>query len=193
MLSDFKSSVSDLLSPVTSYIVRKGMRPNHLTLLGLSTGLLSALFIATQNLFLGGIFLLLSGLFDILDGALARTQIMISEFGGFLDSVSDRYVDIAIFIALGLYGINWFFVVLALSGAMLVSYTRARAEKIIERCNVGLAERGERLMIIFLGILVGYVEAAVIIVAILSHLTAVHRIIYTRNEVAKKYLKGGEF
>jgi archaetidylinositol phosphate synthase len=190
MLSELKSSVSDLLSPITGYIVRRGIKPNHLTLLGLITGLLAALLIATHNLLLGGIFLLLSGFLDILDGALARNQIMASEFGGFLDSVSDRYVDIAIFIALGLYGVNWFYVVLALSGAMLVSYTRARAEKIIDKCDVGIAERGERLIIIFLGIIAGYVEAAVIIVAVLSHLTSVHRVLYTRSEVAKKDLEG---
>jgi len=183
MLSKLKSSVSDLFNPLTNQIVKIGIKPNHLTFLGLLAGFLSAYLIATHNLLLGGVFILLSGFFDMLDGALARNQIMVSDFGGFLDSVFDRYVDVAIFIALGIYGINWLYISLALSGALLVSYTRARAEKIIEKCDVGIAERGERLVIIFLGILAGYVEVAVVIVAVLSHLTATHRIIYTRRMV----------
>ena len=183
MLSKVKSFVSELLNPLTNQIVKTGIKPNHLTILGLLSGFFSAYLIATHRLLLGGIFILVSGFFDMLDGALARNQILVSEFGGFLDSVFDRYVDVAIFIALGIYGINWVYVTLALSGALLVSYTRARAEKIIEKCDVGIAERGERLLIIFIGILLGYVEIAVIIVAVLSHLTAIHRIIYTKREV----------
>ncbi|MBO8182308.1 MAG: CDP-alcohol phosphatidyltransferase family protein [Archaeoglobus sp.] len=180
MLSKVKSLVSDLLNPLTGLIVKTGVKPNHLTFLGLLVGFFSAYLIASKELLLGGIFILVSGFFDMLDGALARNQILVSEFGGFLDSVFDRYVDVAIFIALGIYGVNWIYITLALSGALLVSYTRARAEKIIEKCDVGIAERGERLIIIFLGILAGYVEIAIIIVAILSHLTAIHRILHTR-------------
>jgi archaetidylinositol phosphate synthase len=73
-----------------------------------------------------------------------------------------------------------------MSGALMVSYTRARAENEIEKCDVGIAERGERLIIIFLGIITDYIEVAVIIVAILAHLTAIQRIIYTRGRLRKR-------
>jgi len=104
---------------------------------------------------------------------------MVSNFGGFLDSVIDRYVDVIIFISLGIYGVDWLVVSIALSGSLLVSYTRARAEKIIEKCDVGIAERGERLIILFLGIVTGYTYESVLLVAILSHITALHRIVFT--------------
>ncbi|RLI83953.1 CDP-alcohol phosphatidyltransferase family protein, partial [Archaeoglobales archaeon] len=130
MLSPLKSVISDILSPLTRFIVKTGVKPNHLTFLGLLTGFFSAYLIALGQLMLGGVFILVSGFFDMLDGALARSQVLVSEFGGFLDSVFDRYVDVAIFIALGIYGVNWLYVALAMSGALLVSYTRARAEKV---------------------------------------------------------------
>ncbi len=181
MLSPLKSVISEILSPLTGLIVKTGIKPNHLTILGLLVGFLSAYLIAIGHILAGGIFILISGFFDILDGALARNQVLVSEFGGFLDSVLDRYVDVAIFIALGIYGINWLYVAIAMSGALLVSYTRARAEKVIEKCDVGIAERGERLVIIFIGIATTHVELAVIIVAVLSHLTALQRIYHTHK------------
>jgi len=183
MLSPLKSVISDILSPLTKFIVKTGVKPNHLTFLGLLTGFFSAYLIALGQLMLGGVFILVSGFFDMLDGALARSQVLVSEFGGFLDSVFDRYVDVAIFIALGIYGVNWLYVALAMSGALLVSYTRARAEKVIEKCDVGIAERGERLIIIFVGIATNYIEPAIVIVAVLSHLTALHRVLYTYGKL----------
>ncbi|RLI74277.1 CDP-alcohol phosphatidyltransferase family protein [Archaeoglobales archaeon] len=179
MLSKFKDNVTELLIPLTNKIVEIGIKPNHLTFIGLIVGFISAYFIATGKLIIGAVVLLLSGFFDMLDGILARNQELTTRFGGFLDSVFDRYVDVAIFIALGIYGIDWFYVALALSGALLVSYTRARAEKIIDKCDVGIAERGERIIILFFGLISNYVLYAVIIIAILSHLTATHRIIFT--------------
>jgi|Deesub1362B_J571_1020462.scaffolds.fasta_scaffold00184_22 archaetidylinositol phosphate synthase len=181
MFSFLKSKITDFLNPLTSILFKVGIKPNHITIIGLFTGFLSAYLIATKNILYGGLTILLSGFFDMLDGALARNQTLTTKFGGFLDSVFDRYVDVAIFLSLGIYGVDWVYVVLAMSGALLVSYTRARAEKIIEKCDVGIAERGERLIIIFLGIVTNYLVEAVIIVAILSHFTAIQRIHYTRK------------
>jgi archaetidylinositol phosphate synthase len=182
MLSRLKPVVSRFSAPVTSLIARAGLKPNHLTIMGLIFGILAAFFIAQKVILLGAILILVSSIFDMLDGALARTQEMASEFGGFLDSVIDRYVDVLIFISLGIYGVDWVIVALAMSGALLVSYTRARAEKIIEKCDVGIAERGERLLIVFFGLILGYAGEAVLLIAVLSHLTALHRIIYTFKE-----------
>jgi|Deesub1362B_J571_1020462.scaffolds.fasta_scaffold00013_90 archaetidylinositol phosphate synthase len=181
MLSSLKPKISEAVHPLAKFLRKIGVTPNHLTIAGVFVGFLSAYFIATHKYIIGGVLLLLSGFFDMMDGALARGEGLSSDFGGFFDSVMDRYVDIIIFISLGISGVNWLYVTLALSGALLVSYTRARAEKIIKRCDVGIAERGERLLIIFLGLMISRVEEAVILVAILSHLTAVHRITYTKR------------
>jgi len=188
MLSFLKPKITEALNPLAKFLRRMGITPNHLTVAGLLVGLLSAYFIATQRALLGALFLLFSGFFDMMDGALARGERLESDFGGFLDSVMDRYVDVMILIALGLYGVNWIYVALALSGALLVSYTRARAEKMIERCDVGIAERGERMLIILVGLLMDKAEEAVILVAILAHLTAIHRIIYTWRSLRRRHL-----
>ena len=179
MLSRIKHKTTEILNPITDVLVRLGIKPNHLTFLGLLTGIFSALLIAKGHAKLGALAILLSGFMDALDGALARNKGMITEFGGFMDSVFDRYVDIAIFSSLGFYGVDWFLVILALSGALMVSYTRARAEKIIERCDVGIAERGERMLMLVIGLLTGFVWQSVLLIAVLSHITAIHRMIHT--------------
>ncbi len=178
MLSKIKHKTTELLEPLTDWLVKIGVKPNHLTFLGLFVGFLSAVAIAKGYAKLGALIILLSGLMDALDGALARNKGLVTKFGGFLDSVFDRYVDIAIFTSLGFYGVDWFLVILALSGALMVSYTRARAENIIDRCDVGIAERGERMIILVLGLLTGFVWQAVVLIAFLSHITAIHRIVH---------------
>ncbi|MBC7109911.1 MAG: CDP-alcohol phosphatidyltransferase family protein [Archaeoglobi archaeon] len=188
MLSSVKSRTTRILRPLARFLRDLGFQPNHLTLLGLFFSLISAYFIINQRMTLGAIFLLISGFMDMMDGALARTENLESDFGGFFDSVMDRYVEIIIFLSLGLAGVSWFYVFLAMSGSLMVSYTRARAEKVIERCDVGIAERGERLLILIAGLLTGRVEEAVIIVAVLAHLTALQRILYTRRAIKKRYL-----
>ncbi len=181
MLSRFKPIVTETIDPLARLIAALGVKPNHLTILGLALGITSAASISCGYLHLGAVFVFLSSVCDMLDGIVARTQKMTSRFGAFLDSVVDRYVDILIFISLGIYGVNWVAVTAALSGSLMVSYTRARAECMVERCDVGVAERGERLIIIFAGIVTGYIFESVIIVAVLSHLTALHRILHAKR------------
>ncbi|MDI9642603.1 MAG: CDP-alcohol phosphatidyltransferase family protein [Archaeoglobaceae archaeon] len=178
MLSKFKLEVTEKLAPVGRFI-GKMLTPNQITFIGLILGLFAFISIFYGIILLGAIFVLLSGVFDLLDGLVARTQRMATNFGGFLDSVFDRYVDVLIFIALGLYGIDWLIVAIAMSGALLVSYTRARAEKFLEKCDVGIAERGERMIILFIAMVSGYIYWGLLFIAVLSHLTAVQRIIYT--------------
>ncbi len=179
MLSSIKDRLSEILFPLTDFLARKKVKPNHLTGLGLIFGLLCAYTIYLGNFLISAIFLILSGLMDVLDGALARNKGMVSDFGGFFDSVLDRYVDIAIFFALG-FQVDWFFAVFAMSGALMVSYTRARAENIIERCDVGIAERGERLILVFIGLIFPFIlKWILLLIGILAHITAIHRVIYT--------------
>lgn len=178
MLSRFKLKVTEELAPIGRF-VGKRLTPNQLTFIGLILGIFAFISILYGNILIGAIFVLFSGVFDLLDGLVARTQRMATNFGGFLDSVFDRYVDVLIFIALGLYGIDWLVVAIAMSGALLVSYTRARAEKFLEKCDVGIAERGERMIILFVAMISGYIYEGLVIIAVLSHLTAVQRIVYT--------------
>lgn len=178
MLSKFKLKVTEKLAPLGRFIGKR-LTPNQLTVIGLILGLFAFISIIYGNILIGAIFVLLSGIFDLLDGLVARTQGMTTNLGGFLDSVFDRYVDVLIFIALGLYGIDWLVIAIAMSGALLVSYTRARAERFLEKCDVGIAERGERMLILFIAMISGYIYEGLLVIAVLSHLTAVQRIIYT--------------
>jgi len=180
MLSALKPSVNNLLKPLAIGFEKVGIKPNHLTVFGLLFGIISFFLISNSRLTLGAFFLLLSGLMDALDGCLARVSGQVSEFGGFLDSVLDRYVDILVLVGIGLYGIDWVIVIVAVTGSLLVSYTRARAEKVIPKCDVGFAERAERIIIICVGLVFSrYLWHAVFLVAVLSHLTALHRVVYT--------------
>lgn len=181
MLSKFKPIATEFLKPVVN-VIGKRLKPNQITLIGLFFGFLAFFLIIRHELILGAIFVLLSGICDFLDGLVARVQKTVTTFGGFLDSVIDRYVDVLIFLALGIHGVDWFVISVAMSGALLVSYTRARAEKIIEKCDVGIAERGERMLILFFAMLTGFIYEGVLLVAILSHITALHRIFYTYSK-----------
>lgn len=181
MLSKLKPFTTEILKPIAK-VIGERLKPNQLTLFGLFFGLLAFFLIIRHEITLGAVFVLLSGVFDFLDGLVARTQKMVTAFGGFLDSVIDRYVDVLIFLALGIHGIDWIAISVAMSGALLVSYTRARAEKIIEKCDVGIAERSERLLILFLAMITGFLYEGVLLIAILSHITALHRIIYTYSK-----------
>jgi archaetidylinositol phosphate synthase len=183
MLSALKERTTRILNPVTGLIAKTGVKPNHLTVLGLIFGFASAYEIYSAHFKISAVLLILSGLMDMLDGALARNKGLVTDFGGFLDSVLDRYVDIAVFFALGFH-VSWTLSVLAMSGALMVSYTRARAEKVIEKCDVGIAERSERLLLITIGLIFSdYLFYFVLIVAVLSHITALHRIVFTYRRI----------
>lgn len=179
MLSFLKYRIESFLIPLTRFAVKVGIRPNYITLTGFILGISAAFVIVEGLLTYGIILLILSCFMDVFDGAMARNEDVMTEFGGFFDSVSDRYVDIAVFVSLGYYTSEWLIAMIALSGALLVSYTRARAEIIIPKCDVGIAERGERMVLIIIGLITGYIWHILVIIAFLSHLTALQRIVYT--------------
>ncbi|WP_236622684.1 CDP-alcohol phosphatidyltransferase family protein [Methanococcoides methylutens] len=164
--------------------------PNILTIIGLLISGIAALEFAIGELIMGAAFIMLSGIFDVLDGAVARASGNITPFGGVLDSVCDRYADAIIFAGIIYGSVNgsihqatllqaplWLWCVLALIGSYMVSYTRARAEAAgSTSMNVGVAERSERLIILILGAITGYILIAVAIIAVLAHFTLVQRI-----------------
>jgi CDP-diacylglycerol--glycerol-3-phosphate 3-phosphatidyltransferase len=173
-----------LIEPIAGALGRMGLTPNLLTLIGLVLIFATAIVIALGYTIWGGVLFLLSGLFDALDGTLARLTNRKTRFGAFLDSTCDRYADAAI-----LFGMMIPFlragqptqVILAFAavvGSVLVSYTRARAEGLGIECKVGLLTRLERFIIIAVGLLFNWVTPALWVLAVLTNFTAIQRIVY---------------
>jgi len=176
VLSRLKSYADRLLARPANFLADRGITPNMLTLCGLAIGIFAGIVLALGFFFAGGVLILLTGLVDMLDGAVARNGRATTTFGATFDSISDRYVDCIVLLGLGVAGVNWLYVGAALMGSLLVSYVRAKAEGMGIPCTVGIAERSERLLILAIGLLVGFVEPAVLLVAILAQFTALWRI-----------------
>jgi CDP-diacylglycerol--glycerol-3-phosphate 3-phosphatidyltransferase len=185
VLGQYKAEVDRVAEPVARALLRARIRPNQLTVLGLSVSALSAVAFASNWQRWGGVLLALAGACDILDGALARASGQVSPFGGFLDSVLDRYSDLLVLAGLIVLfgrlgrGADVVVTLAALIGTVMVSYTRARAESIGVECRVGLMERGERLLVLIGGALADLMVPAVWVVAAGANATAIHRIFHT--------------
>jgi len=166
---------------------KTGITPNGLTVLGLVATLGVAGVLALGHFQVGALLVILTALFDSLDGALARLTNRVTPFGAFLDSSLDRFSEGALYFGL-LYaftqrGATWEILLtyLALLGSLLVSYTRARAEGIRVECQVGFFTRFERFVVLCLGLLFpAYLVVALAILALFSTLTAVQRILHVR-------------
>lgn len=172
---------------------RIGLHPNILTIIGLIFSIFAAYAFARENLLAGALLILLSGFFDVIDGAVARNNNTKSKFGGFLDSTSDRFADAFIIIGV-IYGgfVNWFWGILALFASLTVSYVRARAEVEGIKCDVGIAERAERLFIILGGAFLGYfidphffMSMAIFLIIILGFTTVLQRVYHTWKALNK--------
>lgn len=167
------------LDPLTKRIT---LHPNILTIIGFFITLIAS-SILPFYLQIGGLFILLGGLFDLLDGAVARSNNKSTKFGAFLDSTLDRVSDFFIFFAIACYFAktnNIEGVLLTsgnLLGAFLISYIRARAEGLGIECNVGLMERPERIILISIGCLTGWVIYIMILLFFLTYLTIIQRVI----------------
>lgn len=166
----------------------KALPPNIISVFAFLFGVLSSAFLLFERLSLSGLFLLLSGLLDMLDGAVARNTNRVTAFGGFLDSVLDRYVDLALafgifvhFLKLGKYDFATM-TFLAAIGIALVPYAKARAESSSLACNVGILERPERTMILLFGLFLDYLEVTILLLAVLTHVTVIQRIAFVREK-----------
>ncbi|MDI6752414.1 MAG: CDP-alcohol phosphatidyltransferase family protein [bacterium] len=176
-----------LLRPIVVLLNKIKVDCDTLSLIGLFWAVAAGLVFAKGYLFAGGVLILISGIFDLLDGELARFSHKETRFGAFLDSSLDRYGDSAILCGI-IYSFRFqdLYLVLGLAtlvGAFLTSYTRARAERFIDKCSVGLIERPERLCLIILGGLFQRMEWVLWLLAILGNLTVIQRIIYIRKEI----------
>jgi CDP-diacylglycerol---glycerol-3-phosphate 3-phosphatidyltransferase len=176
------------LDPYLNYLLKKifGDRghPNLYTFMGFLATLVASFFILTGSWVAAGLAIILSGLFDLLDGAAARSLGKVTPFGGFLDSVLDRYSDLLLLLAFLIYylkrGDAGLVILTAFVsiGTALIPYTRARAEAAQIPCNIGLMERAERIILLCAGVLFGWMEWVLWILAILSHFTVLQRIYY---------------
>ena len=164
------------------------IHPNVLTFLGLVINIVAAVLLAAGQFRSAGFVIIGAGLFDMVDGRVARATKQVTLFGGFFDSVVDRYSDLALYMGLLVYysSINRpFYIVLTaivMTGSVMISYSRARAENAIPKCKVGFLERPERVVLIIIGALFGVMAQVLWVIAVLSNLTVVHRMIYTWQE-----------
>src|SRR5579883_2723062 len=167
------------------------IHPNVLTFLGLVINIVAAFLFAAGSFRAAGLVVIGAGLFDMVDGRVARETNRVTRFGGFFDSVLDRYSDLALFMGLLVYyaSINRFFYIvltaIVMTGSVMVSYTRARAENSIPKCKVGFLERPERVVLIIIGALFNRMAQVLWVIAVLSNITVVHRMIYTWQEAKR--------
>lgn len=152
---------------------------------------------AWGELVMGGILLLLSGIFDVFDGAVARASNFTTRFGGVLDSVCDRYADALIFAGIiyglisgsivqsSLLGVDiWLWCMFAMIGSFLVSYTRARAEAAGSGVlNIGIAERSERMILLIIAAFTGFIGPILVFIAIITHVTLLQRIVSAKERL----------
>jgi CDP-diacylglycerol--glycerol-3-phosphate 3-phosphatidyltransferase len=184
-----------LLDRIVHGLALTRISPNVLTFIGLVINIVAAFFFGHANssngdqmFFYAGLVIVGAGLFDMVDGRVARRTNQVTVFGSFFDSVIDRYSDVVLFFGLLVYygRINRFrYVVLVafvMVTSLMVSYTRARAEALIGSCKVGFAERPERIVLFILGALFnrwGVMGPVLWVLAVLSMITVIHRVQYT--------------
>jgi CDP-diacylglycerol---glycerol-3-phosphate 3-phosphatidyltransferase len=189
MLSKWvRERLQTTLNVIARALDKLGMTPNGLTLIGFLFMCLIGVVLATGNFALGGILIIAAGLFDALDGSLARLTNRVTKFGAFLDSTTDRFAEGALFLGMlhaylqrGMTSIAYL-LFLTLLGSLMVSYARARAEGIGVECKDGMLTRFERIALLVIGLLLTplFGDAPILIVlgflALFANLTAVQRI-----------------
>jgi CDP-diacylglycerol--glycerol-3-phosphate 3-phosphatidyltransferase len=176
---------------IVRWLALSRIHPNVLTFLGLVINIVAAYLFAAGSFRWAGAVVIGAGLFDMVDGRVARETNRVTRFGGFFDSVLDRYSDLALLMGLLVYYASidrFFYVVLTaivMTGSVMVSYTRARAENTIPKCKVGFLERPERVVLLIIGALADRMAPVLWVIAVLSNLTVIHRMIYTWQETKR--------
>jgi CDP-diacylglycerol--glycerol-3-phosphate 3-phosphatidyltransferase len=177
-----------IIDRIVRWLALSRIHPNVLTFVGLLINIGAAFLFAIGSFRWAGVVVTCAALFDMVDGRVARATSQVTRFGGFFDSVIDRYSDLGLYMGLLVYyaSINRFFYIvltaIVMTGSVMVSYSRARAENTIPKCKVGFLERPERIVLIILGALTGRMAAVLWVIAVLSNLTVIHRMIYTWQE-----------
>lgn len=189
--------LNDKLRPKTNKITGEigqkiDIDPNIVTIIGLLISIFAGVLYASGNLGAGALFIIISGFCDVIDGAIARSQNRRTNFGGFLDSVCDRFADAAIIIGIIYSGyVDPVLGALAIHASLTVSYIRSRAESEGLNCTVGIAERAERLLIIIIGSFIAAIlggshtvmAITIGLLTVLSYITVFQRVNYVWNEL----------
>jgi CDP-diacylglycerol--glycerol-3-phosphate 3-phosphatidyltransferase len=183
-----------LIRPVGRGLARSGVTPNQITYFGIGVQIAVAVLILQGRLLAAGLVGIVAGFSDFLDGAVAKARGTPSKFGAFLDSTTDRLSDALYFVPLAwLYGVApdiaerdepWVAAIslAALVFSFLVSYAKARAESLGYECNVGIAERAERLIVIILALLLDIVPAALVLLFVLALVTFIQRMVHVHRQ-----------
>jgi CDP-diacylglycerol--glycerol-3-phosphate 3-phosphatidyltransferase len=183
--------LDNVLSRIAQTLFGKKINPHCLTIAGFFINIGAGVYLAMGYWVTGGCLICLGGFFDIFDGAVARVSNRVTKFGGFLDSVIDRYSDTFL-----LSGIIWYYIqqgalgytfltLVVLMGSLLIPYSRAKAETFLRRCNIGLMERAERTILLALGSILNLMPVALWVLAVFTHVTVIQRIHYTWKEMQK--------
>jgi CDP-diacylglycerol--glycerol-3-phosphate 3-phosphatidyltransferase len=173
-----------ITNPIVGILSKSGITPNALTLINLALNIVAAYVIATGHFLLGGVLVLVSGLFDLLDGALARFTKQTTKFGAILDSTVDRISEAATLCGLLIWylarggSLEIVLIFAVLIGSFLVSYVRARAEGLGWQCQVGLFTRAERVIVLAIGLLINQIFIALCVVVVFVFTTVVQRLVY---------------
>ena len=188
MLNNLRNSLQPHLEKIGQGFASTGLSPNFWTAVGLAFAFASSIVYGLNfefALIVGGIFLLVSGFFDIVDGQVARATKKTSKKGAFLDSVFDKIAEVAIFLGILIGGFaEPYLVLLAICLSLLVSYSRSRAESLgIKLQGIGIGERAERLLVIAIIGMIGFMEYAVMIVIIIAAITLIQRIVVTAKQL----------
>lgn len=186
------------IEPLGNWLAKAGIQPNTITWTGLIFTFVVFYYFIYGSFLWGGVFLVIAGTCDVLDGYVARKNSKINKFGAFFDSTIDRYSDILVFLGMAIYFDQTYInilIIMAVAGALLTSYTRARAEALGIECKVGLMQRPQRVTYIAVAaILDGLIGRIFIIdhlpiifvigfVAIFSNITVLQRVMHVKKEL----------
>ncbi len=178
-----------ILDAIGVLLNKTGLHPNIITIIGLCGNIIATVFVALGKITIGGLIVLVAAPLDAFDGAMARARGEVSDWGAFVDSVSDRYAELLL-----LGGLSWYFIAkgdqlsviityLAAVGAVCVSYVKARAESLGFEAKTGLLSRLERYLVLIPCLVINQPRIAIWILAILGNFTALQRIYTVRRQV----------
>jgi archaetidylinositol phosphate synthase len=188
VLNNLRNLLQPHLEKIGKGFASTGLSPNFWTGVGIVFAFASAIAYGLNiefALIIGGVLLLVSGFFDIIDGQVARVTSKTSKKGAFLDSVFDKIAEVAIFLGILIGGfVEPYLVLLAITLSLLVSYSRARAESLgIQLQGIGIGERAERLLVIAIIGMIGFMDYAVMIVIVIAGITLIQRIVVTARDL----------
>lgn len=191
MLNNLRDSLRPALEKIGRGFASTGLSPNFWTFVGLVFAMISAIVYGLgveYGLIIGGILLLVSGFFDMVDGQVARVTGKTSVKGSYLDSMFDKIAEVVIFLGILVGGYaEPYLVLLAITLSLLVSYARAKSDAInIKLQGIGIGERAERLLAIAVIGIIGFMEYAVIIVVIIAGITLIQRMAVTAKSIQEK-------